>query len=509
MSRINRRFNKLVSILSVIVLLFLSCAPTVRYRPLQENKSKKPVDYDVIIYRQGETIKKGYSIIGKFAAGHGDFDCGYTSQIRRAKQKARSVGGDAIQITYLGNGSGAYSYCTTLAANVIIFEDKTPLDWLTKDIDEQNCRDYLDNNTLDPIEGIWNINLVVEVSSVKTGQVGAVRDTPNAYRICIQKDLDDSYDYVASIIESEYEEWPQGRIKAKFRRTAYPKIYDGVWFMKDYSKNTQNYIISESGIIEYESKKISSDGRAHIWQKATFIKAYPYFSEKASFKSDNSKDIKSTGSGFIISNNGLVVTNYHVIEDANIINVYIPEIGITKEASLKMKDKNNDLAILEINNFSTLEFELNKIPFSFGDMKSAKIGQEVFTLGFPLGSILGSTAKLSTGKINSLYGIDDNPSLLQIGNPLQPGNSGGPLFNMHGELVGVVVSGLNAKYFYENLGIVPQNVNFAIKVIYLKNLISMLPEGDAILNRKSAILGSNLEEQVEKYAKLIVQVRVN
>jgi serine protease Do len=113
-----------------------------------------------------------------------------------------------------------------------------------------------------------------------------------------------------------------------------------------------------------------------------------------------------------------------------------------------MKDKNNDLAILEINNFSTLEFELNKIPFSIGDMQSAKVGQEVFTLGFPLGSILGSTAKLSTGKINSLYGIDDNPSLLQIGNPLQPGNSGGPLFNMQGELVGVVVSGLNAKYYY-------------------------------------------------------------
>ena len=71
-----------------------------------------------------------------------------------------------------------------------------------------------------------------------------------------------------------------------------------------------------------------------------------------------------------------------------------------------------------------------------------------------------------------------NPRLFQISNPLQPGNSGGPLFNFKGELVGVVVSSLNAKAFYDNLGIVPQNVNFAIKNSYMKNMLEMLPEGE-------------------------------
>ena len=91
---------------------------------------------------------------------------------------------------------------------------------------------------------------------------------------------------------------------------------------------------------------------------------------------------------------------------------------------------------------------------------------------------MGDNSRFSSGRINSLYGIQDDPRLLQISNPLQPGNSGGPLFSSKGELIGVVVSSLSAKYFfYDNAGIIPQNVNFAIKISYLRNIFSMLPEG--------------------------------
>ena len=91
---------------------------------------------------------------------------------------------------------------------------------------------------------------------------------------------------------------------------------------------------------------------------------------------------------------------------------------------------------------------------------------------------------------------------------MQPGNSGGPLFNIKGELVGIVVSGLNAKYFYDNIGIIPQNVNFAVKVSYLNNLIGMIPEDEEISRRKSSISNLSLENQVELLNPFIVQIKV-
>jgi len=74
-------------------------------------------------------------------------------------------------------------------------------------------------------------------------------------------------------------------------------------------------------------------------------------------------------------------------------------------------------------------------------------------------------------------------------------------------LVGIVVSGLNAEYFYENLGIIPQNVNFAVKVSYLESLIGMLPDEENISNRENLLIGKKMEEQIELLNSYIVQVR--
>lgn len=218
--------------------------------------------------------------------------------------------------------------------------------------------------------------------------------------------------------------------------------------------------------------------------------------------------ILSSGSGILIYDSGIIVTNYHVVEEATKIEVIFPVNGLKITASIRLKDSKNDIAILILNDFSYSSIFKQSIPFTVADANTIKIGEEVFTLGFPLGDIMGSKSRLSNGRINSLYGLQDDPRLFQISNPLQPGNSGGPLFNNKGELVGLVVSSLNAKYFYENVGVIPQNVNFAVKSTYIQNLISMMPEGDEILKRKNLVKQTKMEEQIEQLNPFVVQIKV-
>jgi len=259
--------------------------------------------------------------------------------------------------------------------------------------------------------------------------------------------------------------------------------------------------------------------KSDIWWVEIYDKAGVYFYAVFTIKESRSKEfidalhvlkdskkIISSGSGLLISESGLVITAYHIVENAKNIEIAFPSKNIVKSAYLKTKDNSNDLAILKIINFNFSEISNQEIPYTLAYINKIKVGHEVFTLGFPLPASLGTKSRLSTGRINSLYGIEEDPRLFQIGNPVQPGNSGGPLFNSGGELVGVVVSGLNAKSFYENLGIIPQNVNFAIKINYLTGMLSALPESDEILNRQNKLSNLSINSQVEKLDPFIVMI---
>ncbi len=223
-------------------------------------------------------------------------------------------------------------------------------------------------------------------------------------------------------------------------------------------------------------------------------------------QSPKDADVEYTGSGFIIHNDGFIVTNYHIIEGTENIDIYLPSKDAQYKAKVFIKDINNDIALLKIDDTKFTK-DIKNIPFGLGNSSDIKVGQEVFTIGFPMGDILGKSAKLSTGVVNSIMGILDDPTLIQISNPIQPGNSGGALFNSNGDVIGIVIASLNAKYFYESADIIPQNVNFAIKVDYLKNLISMLPDGEDILNKKSQISNLPLETQFEKIKPFVVNIK--
>ncbi len=170
------------------------------------------------------------------------------------------------------------------------------------------------------------------------------------------------------------------------------------------------------------------------------------------------------GTGFLVSENGYILTAAHVVNHSNDINVYINQSP--RKAKLIKIDAGNDVAILKI----TGSFS----PVFLGEAKEVKLGDDVFTIGFPNITVQGVSPKLTEGVISSLSGIRDDPTSFQISTPIQPGNSGGPLVLKNGHVVGIVIATLNASAALGSSGQLPQNVNYAVKINYAKFLIDAL-----------------------------------
>ncbi|MCL0044977.1 trypsin-like peptidase domain-containing protein [Nitrospinaceae bacterium] len=180
----------------------------------------------------------------------------------------------------------------------------------------------------------------------------------------------------------------------------------------------------------------------------------------------------ATGTGFFLGSSNYVVTNYHVIHGAKKIQVKLINGEIlVAEVALKSPDK--DIAILKLNGTPSVK-RMNVRLSNFSEIRT---GDKVFTYGFPIAVILGDVSSIySEGVINSLKGMRNKQDEFQMSIPIQPGNSGGPIFNTQGELVGITSSTLSPLGSMEALGIVPQNVNFGIKSSVLANLLSEIPE---------------------------------
>lgn len=230
--------------------------------------------------------------------------------------------------------------------------------------------------------------------------------------------------------------------------------------------------------------------------------------DKRNTENENEQAVVSQGTGFLFSETGLVATNYHVVTEKQDIRVYFPQASREFSTTVELKDTANDLAVLRLKDFTYQDIFSHEIPFGVKRSSSVQLGEQVFTLGFPLGDLLGNSAKFSDGTISSLSGLMGSANLFQINNPVQPGNSGGPLFDRDGNLIGIVVAMLDAKFFFENLDTIPQNVNFAIKSDYLINLISMLPKRSSILSHMGILQDKTREEQINSLMPYIVTVYV-
>ena len=162
----------------------------------------------------------------------------------------------------------------------------------------------------------------------------------------------------------------------------------------------------------------------------------------------------SVGSGFMVSKSGHILTNAHVIEGCREVYTKLPS-GQAMLASTVAQDLDNDLALLQVP-------ASGSDVASFREGRAVRQGEAVVVVGFPLSGLLASGSSLTTGTVSALAGLRDNPTFLQITAPVQAGNSGGPLLDESGNVVGVVVGKLNALKVAGLTGDLPQNVNFAI-----------------------------------------------
>lgn len=209
---------------------------------------------------------------------------------------------------------------------------------------------------------------------------------------------------------------------------------------------------------------------------------------------------KGNGSGFFLNSNGYIATNYHVVEGTTALQVNFTRNGKKESypASVVVTDPQNDLAIIKIDDKS---FN-GSAPLPYGLRTRTKdTGSEVFAMGYPMADVMGSEVKFTNGTISSKSGIGGDVRVYQISVPIQPGNSGGPLFDMDGNVVGITSSGLNRDYFKS------ENVNYAIKASYLNSLMEACPE-DIILEEKADIhaTSATLTERIKQYEDYVVLI---
>ena len=158
-----------------------------------------------------------------------------------------------------------------------------------------------------------------------------------------------------------------------------------------------------------------------------------------------------TGTAFVVSSQGHLLTNRHVVRDCRQVRL----TGSDKPLKVLPQDEVNDLALLQMAGKP-------KDVAVFRAANDLRQGESIAAYGYPLQGALAAGGNLSPGVVSALAGLGNNTSQIQITVPVQTGNSGGPVLDSKGQVVGVVVQKLNAVKVAKLTGDVPQNVNFAI-----------------------------------------------
>jgi len=382
----------------------------------------------------------------------------------------------------ISDASGNYSYTFDIpkfAVNGNDFDNNRLINTLKKAITKkkihynQRCKLHLPkmltNQTFISLQKYFSSSELSNFEGIYESTNPSKNNTQNKYVLAVRK-INGKYYIIYLSGSNLYNDWQEGEVKAILTETSSPFIFKANWFMLDKSIDSDVYINFDNNLMTMTG----SDGEKELFLKITTNSASTF-----------STDEQWSGTGFAIGN-GYLVTNYHVVEKAKSIRVkgINGSFDYSYTATVAATDKNNDLAILKIsdskyNGFGTIPYRLKT--------STSDVGEDVFVLGYPLTTTMGEEIKLTTGVISSKTGFQGDVSTYQISAPVQPGNSGGPLFDGKGNIIGVV----SAKH------VGTENVSYAVKASYLNNLVETISDGLS-LPSNNTISTLSLSEKVKK-----------
>ena len=351
--------------------------------------------------------------------------------------------------------------------------------WYIKDYTEEVAKRYFESRyQLDPIEGIWQ--------STDGFKYAIERNVENGKRI------KDSYRII--ILESSSNSWNPTEIKGF---VTYSSL-NGIYSLKYYTKDAyQRRVSSQNTLLAIENEVLISFQRIDNGEEIQLFRLYPKASQSGrNSRPENGEDKNWTGSCVAIGGR-FFATNHHVVEGAKTLKISGPSDNHSTDytAEVVTTDATHDLAIIKVTdpNFTPH----TSIPYGFMSTTS-DVGSDVFVLGYPYSTHMGKEVKLTTGVISSRTGYEGNITQYQISAPVQPGNSGGPLFDSFGNLIGIVNSGIPGA----------DNVGYAIKLSYLKILVESSNISD-LLSSSNQIAALPLTEKVKKISPFVFLVKAN
>lgn len=327
--------------------------------------------------------------------------------------------------------------------------------------DESSIRKYLEDNYdyLSSIEGIWSVNTEATMNGQKASSQGESQ-------VAIVRNSKGKPEFLMVVIERTPQAYQQSGtrkydIVGECSSTSQPNIY----LSKYYKGKTEivnfpyssNLRLIRDGFLTSEAEYYI--GNMYCTQSDEYIKIFPL--ANTAIKPAVKVMKHYSGTGFSVNANGYILTNFHVVENASKIFVRGLNADFAKKYEFEVfrTDKRNDLALIKIIDSSYKFVGNTSINF---DNRLLELGESVNTLGFPMTSTMGEQIKYSNGSISSKSGFQDDITNYQCSLPLQPGNSGGPLFDKDGNIVGII----SAKH--RNA----ENTSYAVKCSYILNFLT-------------------------------------
>lgn len=351
--------------------------------------------------------------------------------------------------------------------------------WYVKGYTEEIAKKYFESRyKLDAIEGIWQ--------------------STDGFKYAIERDVVDGTrskdSYRVIILESSMDQWSATEIKGF---VTYSSL-NGIYSLKYYTKDSyQRIVSSQNTLLAIENEILISFQRIDTGDQIQLFRLYPKASQGNIGKSSANTEEKSWTGSCIAIGNKYFATNHHVVEGAKTLRISGPSDNHNTEytAEVLTSDATHDLAIIKVTDPNFTPY--TSIPYGFMSATS-DVGSDVFVLGYPYSSHMGKEVKLTTGVISSRTGYEGNITQYQISAPVQPGNSGGPLFDNFGNLIGLVNSGIPGA----------DNVGYAIKLSYLKILVESCNITD-LLSSSNRIAALPLTEKVKQISPYVFLVKAN